>query len=116
MFISGSLRENTERVYDRRDLSRTTHVMPRCPDTDLHSAKEFLFSSKPAAKIAQTVERFRCKLCNKLNGQKSALERHMLTHTGEKSYICQFCRKAFTISSSLYRHIRNMHDPNFVPK
>lgn len=68
-----------------------------------------------AARIALDVERFRCKVCNKINGTKAALQRHMSTHTGERKYVCSYCRKAFTISSSLYRHIRALHDPTFVP-
>ncbi|XP_053382797.1 MDS1 and EVI1 complex locus protein EVI1-A-like isoform X10 [Mercenaria mercenaria] len=69
-----------------------------------------------ALQIAQTIERFRCQLCNKVNGTKAALERHMFTHTGERKYVCSYCRKSFTISSSLYRHIRSLHDRDFVPK
>lgn len=67
-------------------------------------------------KMAEVVERYRCQLCSKVNGSRLALERHLLTHTGERNHVCFYCNKAFTICSSLYRHIRAIHDRNFVPK
>jgi uncharacterized Zn-finger protein len=68
------------------------------------------------SQIVSIAEKFRCQFCNKVNGSRLALERHMLTHTGERNHVCNYCNKAFTICSSLYRHIRALHDPNFVPK
>lgn len=66
--------------------------------------------------ISDIAEKYRCNVCRKVNGSRLALERHLLTHTGERSHVCRYCNKAFTICSSLYRHIRALHDPAFVPK
>lgn len=67
-------------------------------------------------KMVEMVERYRCQLCNKINGSRKALERHLLTHTGEKNHVCYYCNQAFSLSSNMYRHIRSRHDPNFMPK
>jgi len=51
--------------------------------------------------------RANCTLC----GQAvSNLQRHMRTHTGEKPYACALCRHRFTQTSSLYLHMRRVHN------
>lgn len=47
-----------------------------------------------------------CKICNKYFSQPVCLERHLLTHTGVKSFLCSFCGKKFIDSMGLTIHTR----------
>ena len=51
-----------------------------------------------------TGEKPQCTLCNKLFLTACSLEKHMLTHTGEKPYACNQCNKAFSVVGTLKRH------------
>lgn len=59
--------------------------------------------------------KFQCSHCgnDKSFKTKSHLQRHMLTHTGEKPYQCQECGSKFNQSSSLRNHIIAIHTKNF---
>lgn len=46
-----------------------------------------------------------CTVCNK-NLEKRAMKKHMRSHTGERPYICEYCRKGFSSSHALKTHIR----------
>ncbi|XP_059084011.1 protein tramtrack, beta isoform-like isoform X5 [Tigriopus californicus] len=47
-----------------------------------------------------------CEACTMTFRQHSDLQKHWVTHTQEKPYKCQFCRKGFTQLGSKYRHER----------
>ncbi|KAL7080123.1 hypothetical protein ACQ4LE_000400 [Meloidogyne hapla] len=47
-----------------------------------------------------------CQICKKAFSQSSSLSKHMRTHSGERPYKCPHCEKAFTASSILRTHIR----------
>ncbi|GBM85213.1 Histone-lysine N-methyltransferase PRDM9 [Araneus ventricosus] len=51
-------------------------------------------------------KRFLCKVCGKAFGQKTHLNAHHRTHTGEKHFACHMCDKRFTQQGDLTRHIR----------
>ncbi|KPM07681.1 zinc finger domain-containing protein 19, partial [Sarcoptes scabiei] len=58
--------------------------------------------------------KFHCSHCGNGNFKtKSHLQRHMLTHTGEKPYHCQECDAKFNQSSSLRNHIIAIHTKKF---
>ena len=52
-----------------------------------------------------------CTFCNKLFRDKSDLNRHIRTHTGEKPFVCPQCFAAFTRQDTLKKHISTKHDP-----
>ncbi|KAG9272161.1 zinc finger protein 37-like [Astyanax mexicanus] len=48
-----------------------------------------------------------CKVCSRLIRCKAVMERHMLTHTGEKPFECYDCGRRYTSSSNLRIHQRS---------
>lgn len=37
-----------------------------------------------------------CQICDKLLSSSSSLDRHMLTHSGERPFVCKRCQMTFT--------------------
>lgn len=42
-----------------------------------------------------------CRLCYKLLSSSSSLDRHMLTHSGERPFVCKRCHMTFTTNGKL---------------
>ncbi|XP_032361822.1 gastrula zinc finger protein XlCGF17.1 isoform X1 [Etheostoma spectabile] len=49
---------------------------------------------------------FSCSVCNKAFTVNGSLQKHMKIHKGEKSFSCSICKKAFIESGYLNRHMR----------
>ena len=48
---------------------------------------------------------YKCIQCEKAFSHKSTLDTHMMTHTGEKPYQCTPCEKAFPWMSNQNQHM-----------
>ncbi|XP_020817822.1 zinc finger protein 467-like [Drosophila serrata] len=49
---------------------------------------------------------FQCPDCPKSFLQKTKLQRHVKTHSGERPYTCSYCQASFSRSEHLQRHVR----------
>ena len=52
---------------------------------------------------------FTCIECSYSSGHKSHYTRHLLTHTGQKPFVCKMCDKGFSEKGKLVVHIRALH-------
>ena len=50
-----------------------------------------------------------CQVCAKIFPKPSDLKRHMMCHTGEKPFKCEFCGKPFRAKSSMHYHLKAAH-------
>jgi len=63
--------------------------------------------------VGELRRKFHCSHCGKSFKTKSHLQRHILTHTGEKPYHCNRCGSKFNQSSSLRNHIIAIHTKEY---
>ena len=57
---------------------------------------------------------YKCIQCEKAFSHKSTLDTHMMTHTGEKPYQCTQCDKAFSRTSNHVMHMRTHIGRNHI--
>ncbi|KAJ3327955.1 PR domain zinc finger protein 13 [Blyttiomyces sp. JEL0837] len=50
-----------------------------------------------------------CNVCSKVFTRNYNLQIHMLSHTGERNHVCEFCSTPFARVHDLRRHIRCLH-------
>ncbi|XP_073828715.1 uncharacterized protein [Musca autumnalis] len=53
---------------------------------------------------------YKCPTCDNIYLSKRTLREHETTHIGQQSYTCKFCPQMFYLKSSMYNHMRKMHD------
>jgi len=57
-----------------------------------------------ANKKRKLAKKHKCEECGKASYRKRDLANHMLTHTGEKPFECDICKRRFSIKSNLKVH------------
>nr|XP_018899138.1 PREDICTED: ras-responsive element-binding protein 1-like [Bemisia tabaci]XP_018899139.1 PREDICTED: ras-responsive element-binding protein 1-like [Bemisia tabaci] len=53
---------------------------------------------------------FTCRICGKVLGSASSLDRHVLVHSGERPFRCHICGLLFKTNGNMHRHIRTAHN------
>ena len=53
---------------------------------------------------------FGCPICSKFMKNQRDMKRHIMVHTGEKPFTCNYCDFACNFQGSLNRHIKNRHN------
>ncbi|GMR31332.1 hypothetical protein PMAYCL1PPCAC_01527, partial [Pristionchus mayeri] len=61
----------------------------------------------PSNNIAQSS--LACSECGKKFARQQTLNNHMLIHSGEKPFVCEYCGMSFHLHSTRYTHIRFVH-------
>ena len=54
-------------------------------------------------------QKYGCPFCSKIMQQPSWLKRHILIHTGEKPFCCEFCDYKTNQKGHLEKHMRRKH-------
>ncbi|CAM6001209.1 unnamed protein product, partial [Sphagnum balticum] len=52
---------------------------------------------------------YECPVCMKAVYGPNGLNRHMVTHTGDKAFACDQCTMTFSAKQSVRRHVRTVH-------
>ena len=59
-----------------------------------------------------------CTICSRKFDSRYKLQRHTLTHTGERPFRCSYCNCSFSQNGNLNRHIKTLHkdiiNPNLI--
>lgn len=69
-------------------------------------SKELAFKKKYCKKNICKERNHVCMSCGKAFTHSYYLQRHMVTHTGEKQFACKTCHKRFTQNGHLVQHMR----------
>ena len=67
------------------------------------------FESLATHEKTHAAKRLSCDICHKRFGRKGDLQRHTVTHTGEKPFSCSICHERFSRKSSMDRHKLRSH-------
>lgn len=68
------------------------------------SKLELMTHKRNKHKVIGLEPKFNCEKCNKLFSKKSALERHLTTHSDKKCFGCEHCARTFSTMHGLVKH------------
>ncbi|XP_061698345.1 histone-lysine N-methyltransferase PRDM9-like [Syngnathoides biaculeatus] len=109
IIIKSPLKSDDDNDGDHRVGSQADRLFAPLSDTDdvtSHSSDIDDEHSKGEMTLPPDEKCCKCPQCDKTFFNKSKLERHMRTHSGDKPYACSVCGKTFTWKAGLMRHTR----------
>ncbi|KAH9900002.1 hypothetical protein C8Q73DRAFT_681644 [Cubamyces lactineus] len=74
----------------------------------IYEAKKHLIKRHIESKHLQ-IRQCVCKICEKAFSQKSNLQTHLNTHTGERPHKCHYCEERFQDPARRHRHMLRLH-------
>ncbi|GMR31328.1 hypothetical protein PMAYCL1PPCAC_01523, partial [Pristionchus mayeri] len=99
-FCLGHLRTST-------DIPKEKQVMPSEVFQTSLPLDQSTSMEIPSNNIAQSS--LACSECGKKFARQQTLNNHMLIHSGEKPFTCEYCELHFRSKSYRYTHLRNFH-------
>ncbi|XP_023222715.1 ras-responsive element-binding protein 1-like isoform X1 [Centruroides sculpturatus] len=104
-----------KRICVDKDTADPKEVLccPVCDERDFPTPHSFTVHIRKHNIVNQSNT---CIVCKKKLSSASSLDRHMLTHSGERPFPCKFCDTAFTTNGNMHRHMRTHADKVDVSK
>lgn len=87
------------------------YVCPQC-DTFVSTQHELTCHLRSHNGVNNSRSEHQCHQCWKILSSSSSLDRHMLTHSGEKPFSCRICKQSFTTNGNMHRHMRTHEKKN----
>lgn len=106
--FSTYLQTNTIEV-ERKDDDLCATGKREAKDEKHLSAKHSPQSKVKKNAYSNSVQKMTCPFCPRVFPWASSLQRHMLTHTGQKPYPCPQCEALFSTKSNCERHLLRKH-------
>ena len=76
----------------------------------IHFANKNLSTSLQNDPIKLGAGQYGCPFCPKIMKNTQGIKRHIMIHTGEKPFSCQFCQYSSNRNSNLRSHMKNAHN------
>ena len=118
---------NEREIVNQLDINDQTEIFTQIINSNTGMSPENFQESKDTAVNRRTLttitadtlntknvggpdsnSKFHCDICMKSFVSKRNVQRHMLSHTGEKPWMCEFCFKRFRQKPHLEQHV-NIH-------
>lgn len=99
-----SMKQSTSPILDTAPQNSLTDIDTAAGDSDGNKNKSLY-----EIKTLSDLKYFQCKLCQKVYDTKYHLNRHLITHGGNRPQVCTECGKAFSQKCDLNRHM-NVHN------
>ncbi|XP_055636158.1 histone-lysine N-methyltransferase PRDM9-like [Toxorhynchites rutilus septentrionalis] len=109
------MQDPTQSIDDGNTSDQEEEIEKACVSADDKSNQEYKYETSSGERqtsmstlkesILSSSGKFICVKCNKPFSTKTNLNRHLLSHDGNKPFVCPLCNKGFTQNGSLKQHL-----------